>query len=82
MVDTALVEWREVDSASLAVGGLPLLAALLSACCGSRFTGLTHYGTAPVPILSAGHAPLRTRWRTCAVIGVGNIAIWLVRGGL
>jgi DASS family divalent anion:Na+ symporter len=63
---------------ALALGAPPLLAALLLAFFSSLFASLTHYGTAPAPILfGSGHVPLGTWWRVGLAVSVVNIAIWL-----
>jgi len=42
------------------------------------FASLTHYGTAPAPILfGGGHVTLGAWWRVGAIVSVVNIAIWL-----
>ena len=44
----------------------------------SLFASLTHYGTAPGPVIfSGGHVSLYTWWRVGLVVSVLNIAIWL-----
>jgi DASS family divalent anion:Na+ symporter len=63
---------------ALALGAPPLLAALLLAFFSSLFASLTHYGTAPAPILfGSGHVALGTWWRVGLAVSVVNIAIWL-----
>jgi DASS family divalent anion:Na+ symporter len=63
---------------ALALGAPPLLAALLLGFFSNLFASLTHYGTAPAPILfGGGHVPLPTWWRVGAAVSVVNIAIWL-----
>jgi DASS family divalent anion:Na+ symporter len=63
---------------ALALGAPPLLAALLLGFFSNLFASLTHYGTAPAPILfGGGHVPLATWWRVGAAVSVANIAIWL-----
>ena len=67
---------------ALASGAPAMAAALLLGYFSSLFAGLTHYGTAPGPILfGAHHVPLPTWWRLGAVISVVNIVIWLGVGG-
>ena len=62
---------------ALALGAPPLLAALLLAFFSNLFASLTHYGTAPAPILfGSGHVPLATWWRVGAAVSVVNISIW------
>ena len=66
---------------ALALGTPPLLAALLLAFFSNLFASLTHYGTAPAPILfGSGHVRLATWWRVGAVVSVVNISIWLLVG--
>jgi len=66
---------------ALALGAPPLLAALLLAFFSNLFASLTHYGTAPAPILfGSGHVTLGTWWRIGAVVSIVNISIWLVIG--
>ena len=63
---------------ALALGAPPLLAALLLAFFSNLFASLTHYGTAPAPILfGSGHVPLATWWRVGFAVSVVNISIWL-----
>jgi DASS family divalent anion:Na+ symporter len=62
---------------ALAIGAPPLLAALLLAFFSNLFASLTHYGTAPAPILfGSGHVPLATWWRVGAAVSLVNITIW------
>lgn len=68
---------------ALAMGTPPLLATFVLAYFSAIFASLTHYGTAPGPILfGAGYVSLRTWWTVGAVIGALNIVIWLGLGGL
>ena len=68
---------------ALAVGTPPLLAALLLAFFSNLFAGLTHYGTAPAPILfGSGNVGIGAWWTLGALISVVNIAIWLGVGSL
>ena len=63
---------------ALALGAPPLLAALVLSFFSSLFASLTHYGTAPAPILfGSGHVTLGAWWRVGALVSVVNIAIWL-----
>ena len=67
---------------ALALGAPPLLAALVLGFFSNLFASLTHYGTAPAPILfGGGHVTLGTWWRVGAIVSVVNIAIWLGIGG-
>jgi len=62
---------------ALTLGAPPLLAALVLAFFSNLFASLTHYGTAPAPILfGSGHVSLGTWWRVGAAVSVVNIAIW------
>ena len=66
---------------ALALGAPPLLAALVLAFFSNLFASLTHYGTAPAPILfSGGHVSIGTWWRVGAIVSVVNIVIWLGLG--
>lgn len=66
---------------ALTLGTPPLLATLVLAFFSSLFASLTHYGTAPAPILfGSGHVTLATWWRVGALVSVVNISIWLVIG--
>lgn len=66
---------------ALALGAPPLLAALVLAFFSNLFASLTHYGTAPAPILfSGGHVAIGTWWRVGAIVSVVNIVIWLGLG--
>jgi DASS family divalent anion:Na+ symporter len=63
---------------ALALGTPPLLGALVLAFFSNLFASLTHYGTAPAPILfGSGHVTLGTWWRVGAIISVVNISIWI-----
>lgn len=63
---------------ALALGAPPLLAALVLGFSSNLFASLTHYGTAPAPILfSSGNVPLGTWWKVGAIVSVVNIAIWM-----
>jgi DASS family divalent anion:Na+ symporter len=66
---------------ALALGTPPLLGALVLAFFSNLFASLTHYGTAPAPILfGSGHVTLGTWWRVGAVVSLVNISIWLTIG--
>lgn len=66
---------------ALSLGAPPLLAALLLAYFSNLFASLTHYGTAPAPLIfSSGHVTLGAWWRVGFVVSVVNIVIWLVIG--
>ena len=68
---------------ALAVGTPPLLAALVLAFMSNLCASMTHYGTAPAPILfGSGNVPIGTWWKLGALISVVNITIWLGVGSL
>ena len=68
---------------ALAVGTPPLLAALVLAFFSNLFASMTHYGTAPAPILfGSGNVDIGTWWKLGALISVVNITIWLGVGSL
>ena len=68
---------------ALAVGTPPLLAALVLAFMSNLCASMTHYGTAPAPILfGSGNVEIGTWWRLGALISVVNITIWLGVGSL
>jgi divalent anion:Na+ symporter, DASS family len=70
-------------SVALAVGTPPLLAALVLSYFSSLFAGLTHYGTAPGPILfGSGNVEIGDWWKLGALVSVLNIVIWLGVGSL
>lgn len=69
--------------ATLLVGvGVPPTLAVYSLMCLTNLpAGLTHYGTTTGPILfSQGYVTLGEWWRTGAVVGAANLAIWLSVG--
>lgn len=67
---------------ALAVGTPPMLGALALAYISNLMACLTHYGTAPAPILfAAGDVPLGTWWRVGAVLSLVHLVIWLGVGG-
>lgn len=69
-------------AAAVVLGTPHTLAALVLAFFSSLFASLTHYGTAPAPIMfSGGYVSLGTWWRVGAVVSVVNITIWLLIGG-
>ena len=70
-------------AALLALGTPRLLAALVLGFFSSLFASLTHYGTAPAPILfGGGHVTLGTWWKVGAVVSVVNITIWIGIGAV
>jgi DASS family divalent anion:Na+ symporter len=67
---------------ALALGTPPMMAALVLGFFSNLFASLTHYGTAPAPILfGSGYVALGTWWRVGLIVSVVNIGIWLVIGG-
>ena len=63
---------------ALALGTPPFLAALALGFSSNLFASLTHYGTAPAPILfGSGHVPLGMWWRVGLLVSIVNIAIWI-----
>jgi DASS family divalent anion:Na+ symporter len=69
-------------AAALVLGTPPMAAALVLGFFSNLFASLTHYGTAPAPIIfGGGYVALGNWWRVGAVVSVVNIAIWLVVGG-
>jgi DASS family divalent anion:Na+ symporter len=65
----------------IGVGVPPTLAVYSLMCLANLPAGLTHYGTTTGPILfSQGYVTLGEWWRTGAVVGAVNLAIWLTIG--
>ncbi len=65
----------------ISVGVPPQLAVYSLMCLANLPAGLTHYGTTTGPILfSQGYVSLADWWRTGAIVGAVNLAIWLVVG--
>lgn len=63
---------------ALGLGTPPVLAALALGFSSNLFASLTHYGTAPAPILfGSGHVPLGVWWRVGLLVSIVNIAIWI-----
>jgi len=68
---------------AIGLGAPPLLAALVLAYFSSLFASLTHFGTAPAPILfGSGHVSLGAWWKIGLIISFVNIVIWLSVGGV
>jgi divalent anion:Na+ symporter, DASS family len=68
---------------AIALGAPSVLAALVLAYFSSLFASLTHFGTAPAPILfGSGHVSLGVWWKTGLIISFVNIVIWLSVGGV
>jgi DASS family divalent anion:Na+ symporter len=67
---------------AIAIGVPPLFAALVLGFSSNLFASLTHYGTAPAPILfGSGNCPLGLWWKVGFIVSVVNIAIWVGIGG-
>ncbi|MGD9904945.1 MAG: DASS family sodium-coupled anion symporter [Vicinamibacterales bacterium] len=65
----------------LAAGVPPPLAVYSLMCLTNLPAGLTHYGTTTAPILfSQRYVTLGEWWRTGAIVGAVNLAIWLTIG--
>ena len=65
----------------ISVGVPPKLAVYSLMCLANLPAGLTHYGTTTGPILfSQGYVSLADWWRTGAIVGAVNLAIWIVVG--
>ena len=68
---------------AIVVGTPPVLAALVLAFFSNLFASMTHYGTAPAPILfGSGNVEIGDWWKLGALISVVNIVIWLGAGSL
>src|SRR5262245_25499528 len=68
---------------AIGLGAPPLLAALVLAYFSSLFASLTHFGTAPAPILfGSGYVSLGVWWKTGLILSFVNILIWLSVGGV
>lgn len=62
---------------ALSVGTPPYLAALSLAFLSNLFGGLTHYSSAPAPLLfGSGYVKLGTWWQVGAILSVINLTIW------
>lgn len=65
----------------IGVGVPPTLAVYSLMCLTNLPAGLTHYGTTTGPILfSQGYVSLKDWWKTGAIVGAANLAIWLTVG--
>lgn len=64
------------------VSGVPPLLMVFSlAFCSTLSATLTHYGTAPAPILfGSGYVDLVTWWRLGAIVSIAHLLIWFVMG--
>ncbi|ADI38613.1 putative malate transporter yflS [Waddlia chondrophila 2032/99] len=59
----------------------PMLMTFSLAFCSTLSATLTHYGTAPAPILfGSGYVDLVTWWRLGAIVSIAHLLIWLVIG--
>ena len=68
---------------AIAVGVPPVFAALVLGFSSNLCASLTHYGTAPAPILfSGGHVSLGEWWRVGLIVSVVNLAIWVGIGSI
>jgi DASS family divalent anion:Na+ symporter len=68
---------------AIALGTPPMLAALALGFSSNLCASLTHYGTAPGPILfGSGYASIASWWKAGLVASVINLAIWIGIGGL
>jgi divalent anion:Na+ symporter, DASS family len=68
---------------AIGIGAPPLLSALVLAYFSSLFASLTHFGTAPAPILfGSGHVSLGVWWKIGLILSFVNIFIWLSVGGV
>ena len=68
---------------AIVAGTPPKLAALVLAFFSNLFSGLTHYGTGPAPVLfGSGYVEMGAWWKLGALISVLNILVWIVIGGL
>jgi DASS family divalent anion:Na+ symporter len=68
---------------AIAIGAPPLFAALVLGFSSNLCASLTHYGTAPAPILfSGGHVSLGAWWRVGLIVSVVNLAIWVGIGSI
>ena len=68
---------------ALALGTPPMLAALSLGFTSNLCACLTHYGTAPGPILfGSGYASIPTWWKVGLVASVIHLVIWIGVGGL
>lgn len=68
---------------SVALGTPPAPAALTLAFFSNLFSGLTHYGSGPAPILfGTGYLSVAQWWKMGLICSFANIFIWMVLGGL
>lgn len=67
---------------SIALGTPPELAVLTLAFFSNLYTGLTHYGSGPAPILfGTGYVSVGTWWKYGFIASCINISVWLIIGG-
>lgn len=68
---------------AIALGTPPELAVLTLAFFSSLYSGLTHYGSGPAPIMfGTGYISVATWWRFGFIISLLNILIWVIFGGI
>jgi DASS family divalent anion:Na+ symporter len=68
---------------AVAVGAPPHFAALVLAFISSLCVSLTHYAGGPAPVYyGSGYVSLRGWWSVGLLVGVVNLTIWIVIGGL
>ncbi|PIS02896.1 MAG: anion permease [Chlamydiae bacterium CG10_big_fil_rev_8_21_14_0_10_42_34] len=68
---------------AIALGTPPELAALTLAFFSNLFSGLTHYGSGPAPILfGTGYVSVSTWWKMGLYASFVNISIWMIIGGI
>jgi DASS family divalent anion:Na+ symporter len=65
------------------LGAPGVLSAIVLGVASNLYGGTTHYGTGPAPILfGSGHTSLPKLWKIGFIMGLVQIAIWTVIGGL
>lgn len=68
---------------AVAVGAPPQFAALVLAFISSLCVSLTHYAGGPAPVYyGSGYVSLRRWWSVGLLVGVVNLTIWIVIGGV
>jgi len=68
---------------AVALGAPPYFAALVLAFISSLSVSLTHYAGGPAPVYyGSGYVSLRRWWGIGFLVGIVNLAIWIVIGGL
>lgn len=67
----------------LALGAPPMMAAMSLAVLSCLSASLTHYGTGSAPVLyGAGFVTVKEWWRVGGLVGLYNLLIWGVPGGI